>query len=44
MTPAWTMDSAGMVTVPADRPGLGVTVNVDRIDDLTVRTRTLTAD
>ena len=41
--PEWTMDSAGMVTVPADRPGLGVTVNVDRIDDLTVRTRTLTA-
>lgn len=44
VTPEWTMDSAGMVTVPADRPGLGVTVNVDRIDDLTVRTRTLTAD
>lgn len=44
VTPEWTMDSAGMVTVPADRPGLGVTVNVDRLDDLTVRTRTLTAD
>ena len=44
VTPQWTMDSAGMVTVPADRAGLGVTVNVDRIDDLTVRTRTLTAD
>ena len=44
VTPEWTMDSAGMVTVPADRPGLGVTVNADRIDDLTVRTRTLTAD
>lgn len=44
VTPEWTMDSAGMVTVPADRPGLGVTVNVDRIDDLTARTRTLTAD
>ena len=43
VTPEWTMDSAGMVTVPADRPGLGVTVNVDRIDNLTVRTRTLTA-
>ena len=43
VTPEWTMDPAGLVTVPADRPGLGVTVNVDRIDDLTVRTRTLTA-
>ena len=43
VTPEWTMDSAGMVTVPADRPGLGVTVNVDRIDDLTVRSRTITA-
>ena len=43
VTPEWTMDSAGMVTVPADRPGLGVTVNKDRIDNLTVRTRTLAA-
>ena len=43
VTPEWTMDSAGMVTVPADRPGLGVAVNADRIDNLTVRTRTLTA-
>ena len=43
VTPEWTMDAAGMVAVPADRPGLGVTVNVGRIDNLTVRTRTLTA-
>ena len=43
VTPEWTMNSTGMVTVPADRPGLGVTVDVDRVDDLTVRTRTLTA-
>ena len=43
VTPEWTMDSTGMVTVPADGPGLGVTVDVDRVDDLTVRTRTLTA-
>ena len=41
VTPAWTMDANGMVAVPADRPGLGVTVDVDRVDDLTVRTRTL---
>ena len=36
------MDAAGMVAVPADRPGLGVTVDIDRIDDLTARQRTLT--
>ena len=43
VTPEWTMDSAGRVTVPLDAPGLGVTVNVDRIDDLTVRSGTLVA-
>ena len=37
VTPEWTMDSEGMVRVPLDRPGLGVEVNVDRVDDLTVR-------
>ena len=42
VTPEWTMDAAGMVTVPTDRPGLGVTVDIDRIDSLTVRRRTLT--
>ena len=43
VTPEWTMDTAGMVTVPRDRPGLGVTVNRDRVDNLTVRSETLTA-
>ncbi len=42
VTPEWTMSADGMVTVPFDTPGIGVTVNVDRIDDLTVRTATLT--
>jgi len=37
VSPEWTMTADGMVPVPLDRPGLGVTVNVDRIDDLTVR-------
>lgn len=37
VTPEWTMSGDGMVPVPLDRPGLGVTVDVDRIDDLTVR-------
>ena len=43
VTPEWTMDAAGRVTVPLDAPGLGVTVDADRIDDLTVRSRTLAA-
>ncbi len=37
VTPEWTMSDDGMVTVPLDRPGIGVQVDVDRIDDLTVR-------
>ena len=37
VTPEWTMDADGMVDVPKNEPGLGVTVDVDRIDDLTVR-------
>ncbi|MCY4600994.1 MAG: o-succinylbenzoate synthase [Acidobacteria bacterium] len=42
VTPEWTMDSTGMVAVPRDRPGLGVTVDADRVDNLTVRRQTLT--
>ena len=41
MKPEWTMDQNGMVTVPVDLPGLGVTVDVDRVNKLTVRTKTL---
>ncbi len=37
VTPEWTMDARGMMRVPRERPGLGVAVNRDRIDDLTVR-------
>lgn len=44
VTPEWTMDANGMVTVPRDVPGLGVQVDEDRIDDLTVRTEVLKAD
>jgi o-succinylbenzoate synthase len=43
VTPEWTMNGDGMVRVPLDKPGLGVSVDVDRIDDLTVRTQTLRA-
>jgi o-succinylbenzoate synthase len=37
VTPEWTMDSEGMVHVPLDRPGLGITVDIDRVETLTVR-------
>ena len=37
VTPEWTMSADGMVRVPLDRSGLGVDVDVDRIDNLTVR-------
>jgi O-succinylbenzoate synthase len=40
--PEWTMSSAGVMKVPVDRPGIGVTVNEGRIDDLTVRREVLT--
>lgn len=37
VTPEWTMDAEGMVHVPLDGAGIGVTVDVDRVDDLTVK-------
>jgi O-succinylbenzoate synthase len=37
VTPEWTMSEQGTITVPFDRPGLGVEVDRDRVDDLTVR-------
>ena len=44
VTPEWTMDSQGQVDVPTSQPGIGVRVNVDRVDDLTVRAVTLRGD
>jgi o-succinylbenzoate synthase len=41
VTPAWTMDECGEVEVPRDRPGIGVEVDRDRVDDLTVRVEVL---
>jgi O-succinylbenzoate synthase len=41
VTPEWTMDAAGMVRVPRDRTGIGVDVDVGRVDDLTVRREVL---
>ena len=43
VTPEWTMDEAGMVHVPRDKPGLGVSVDINFLDSLTVRTEELTA-
>ena len=40
VAPEWTMTD-GMVTVPRDTPGIGVTVDVDRVEDVTVRSQTL---
>jgi O-succinylbenzoate synthase len=35
--PEWTMDRDGWISVPADRPGMGVEVDFNRVDDLTER-------
>jgi len=43
VTPEWTMDREGLVPVPLDRPGIGVTVDLDRIEDRTVRQERLDA-
>jgi O-succinylbenzoate synthase len=43
VTPEWTMDSRGLVTVPRTHPGLGVAVDLDRIEDLTQRCEPLGA-
>ncbi len=37
VSPEWTMDAEGMVRVPFDRPGIGVAVDIDRVEDVTVR-------
>ena len=42
--PEWTMDANRMVRVPRDQPGLGVAVDTERIEAITVRRETLLAD
>jgi O-succinylbenzoate synthase len=37
VTPEWTMTADGMVPVPLDKPGLGVELDLERIESLTVR-------
>jgi O-succinylbenzoate synthase len=44
VTPEWMMAEDGMVQVPYHRPGLGVAIDIDRVDDLTVRKQTLSAE
>jgi O-succinylbenzoate synthase len=39
--PEWTMDDDGMVHVPLDRPGIGVTVDTSFVDQITVRREVL---
>jgi O-succinylbenzoate synthase len=41
--PEWTMDANGMVAVPRDEPGLGVAVDRERVEALTVRSEELRA-
>jgi len=37
VSPEWTMDDEGMVHVPRDKPGIGVSVDMDFVDSITVR-------
>lgn len=43
VTPEWTMNDEGYVRIPLDRPGIGVEVDEDRIQGLTVRSQVLRA-
>ncbi|HEX7183761.1 MAG TPA: o-succinylbenzoate synthase [Thermoanaerobaculia bacterium] len=43
VVPEWTMDRDGWVQVPVDRPGMGVEVDLNRVEDLTVRREDLAA-
>lgn len=41
VTPEWTMDGEGMIEVPRDRPGMGVEVDRDKLEERTVRCESL---
>ncbi|MGQ0539310.1 MAG: o-succinylbenzoate synthase [Gemmatimonadaceae bacterium] len=43
VTPEWTMNGDGTMAVPLGGPGIGVTIDGDRVDELTVRRVTLPA-
>ncbi|HWP39049.1 MAG TPA: o-succinylbenzoate synthase [Gemmatimonadales bacterium] len=44
VTPEWTMDSEGMMRVPVNRPGIGVDVDLGRVEGLTVRQEILATE
>ncbi len=44
VAPAWEMDEKGYMSVPTHKPGLGITVKEDLINQLTVRKETLTKE
>ena len=41
VSPEWTMDADGMVHVPLDKPGIGVTVDMNFVDQITARREVL---
>jgi O-succinylbenzoate synthase len=41
VTPEWTMDSEGMVAVPKKKVGIGVEVDVGRVEGMTVKSKVL---
>jgi O-succinylbenzoate synthase len=41
--PEWTMDREGWIDVPVGEPGMGVRVDLDRVEDLTIRRADLPA-
>lgn len=43
VVPEWTMDREGWIDVPVDKPGMGVEVDLNRVDDLTVKREELVA-
>ena len=43
VSPEWTMDAEGMVTVPRGENGIGVRVDVERIESITKRSEVLNA-
>jgi o-succinylbenzoate synthase len=43
VNPPWTMNGNGTMRVPLERPGIGVDVDVERVEHLTVRRATLQA-
>ena len=42
--PEWTMDEHGMIDVPLERPGMGVKIDMDLIENLTVRCEQLVSN